>query len=177
MELLMNNHLYSKYLAKTDPQKYEDLSNYRKTITKHHDDIMDITSELLSNPNKRFNNELDETFNHFAKACIKYLENQSFEQKCTKDSYSDDEDEVLFDEKYMEKDDYLPLRENTSNDNNPAFPKSFWGKQVRKSSSKNRPASIHHDTLFVDNLSDSNDTKNIISRDLAAFSGKKLSRR
>jgi hypothetical protein len=75
---------------------------------------MGITQQLLDNPNKQLNRDIDETFHYFAKSCIRYLENQEL---CAKDSYSDEngEDETMFG--------------TISSDN---FPKSFWGKQIHK---------------------------------------------
>jgi hypothetical protein len=152
MELFMNNHHYSKYLSKTDPQKYEEFTHYRKTLTKYHGRIMGITQQLLDNPNKPLNRDIEETFHYFAKSCIKYLENQEL---CTKDSYSDenDEDETMFDEKYM-VDPGTTAHEN--------FPKSFWGKQVHKVVPVDQPDK--HGKSETTNL----------SRDFVAFSGKRV---
>ena len=159
MELFMNNHHYSKYLSKTDPQKYEEFAEYRKTLIKYHDGIMGITQQLLSNPKKQWNHDITETFHHFTKSCIKYLENQELEQY-TKDSYSDDgdEDETMFDEKFMNSTentaDFSKTRDVKKSERSD-FPKSFWGKQIHKSINKVLPS---------DNL----------SRDFVAFSGKKV---
>ena len=151
MELFMNNHHYSKYLSKTDPQKYEEFTHYRKTLTKYHDRIMGITQQLLDNPNKQINRYIEETFHYFAKSCIKYLENQELS---TKDLYSDEngEDETLFDEQYM-VDSGTTAREN--------FPKSFWGKQI-------------HKVVAADQQSDRKGDTTNLSRDFVAFSGKKV---
>jgi hypothetical protein len=153
MELLMNKQNYAKYLSKTDPTKYEEFARYRQTLAKYHDGIMGITQQLLCEHNKQFNNEISETFHHFTRACIKYLEDQEL---CSKDltgghseeyHENNDEDETLFDERYMKSTDTAETSGN--------FPKSFWGKQVYKS----MPAGK---------------TGHMLSLDMAAFSGKKF---
>jgi hypothetical protein len=125
MELLINNRMFTKYLSKADPIKYDEFIKYRETISIYENKIMNITRQLLENPRLKINNDINETFHNYIKTCINYLENDELLKKCTKDSYSDDE--VLFDERYMN--DLHPTRE-------PAFPKSYWGKQVNKSNNR-----------------------------------------
>ena len=198
MELFMNNRHYSKYLSDTDPKKYEEFTEYRKTLSKYHNSIMDITQQLLTNPKKQWIHNISESFHHFAKSCIKYLENQELEQG-TKDSYSDNdcEDEIMFDEQYMIN--KTPKQECE-------FPKSFWGKQVHKqlqtSPVAKLPLKLGWDqsppqqplqgclgeatievcpgSTFVELLevpSKYIPTANNISRDFGAFSGKKIKSR
>ena len=156
LELLMNNRMYSKYLSKTDPMKYNEHASFRESISQYKEKIMEITEGMLSD--KQFNNNLNETFHIYVKSCIKYLENKELEEKYTKDSYSDDDDEEnLFDENssYTGKD--TKIRHETSmgvfgqgsfgtqqltqkvashpdefGEESDNFPKSFWGKQVKK---------------------------------------------
>jgi hypothetical protein len=135
LELLMNNRMYSKYLSKTDPMKYNEHASYRESISQYKKKIMEITEVMLSD--KQFNNNLNETFHIYVKSCIKYLENKELEEKYTKDSYSDDDDEEnLFEENssYTGKD--TKIRHETSmgvfGEESDNFPKSFWGKQVKK---------------------------------------------
>jgi len=127
MELLMNNHLFTKYLSKVDSNKYDELMLYRKKIHDYKHDIMTMTDQLLRDPNTQFNNDIRVSFHNYVKSSIQYLENQNLQEKSTKDPYSDDSDEdVLFDEKYMN--DNPTIRSKVED----SFPKSFWGKQVHK---------------------------------------------
>jgi hypothetical protein len=127
MELLINNRMFTKYLSRTDPTKYEEFIKYREKITRYEYKIKSITENLLKDPRQKINNDINETFHNYIKSCIYYLENIELQEKCTKDSYSDEE--VLFDEKHM--------IENTP------FPKSHWGKQVVKSENNNRTTKNH----------------------------------
>lgn len=99
MELLINNRMFTKYLSRTDPIKYEEYIKYRETISHYEYKIIGITKQLLQSPRLQINNEINETFHNYIKSCINYLENKELQEKCTKDSYSDDE--ILFDERYM----------------------------------------------------------------------------
>ena len=126
MELLMNNHLFTKYLSKVDSNKYDELMLYRKKIRDYKHDIMTMTDQLLRDPDAQFNNDIRESFHNYIKSSINYLENQNQSEKSTKDPYSDDSDEdILFDEKYMND-------STICDDPEQPFPKSFWGKQIHK---------------------------------------------
>jgi hypothetical protein len=133
MELLMNNHLFTKYLSKVDSNKYDELMLYRKKIRDYKHDIMTMTDQLLRDPDAQFNNEIRESFHNYIKSSINYLENQNQPEKSTKDPYSDDSDEdILFDEKYM--------NDSTSSVDNPEqpFPKSFWSEKCSFSTTNDR---------------------------------------
>lgn len=122
MELLMNNHLFTKYLSKVDSNKYDELMLYRKKIHDYKHDIMTMTDQLLRDHNSQFNNDIRVSFHNYVKSSIQYLENQNLQEKGTKDPYSDDSDEdVLFDEKYMNDNPTI------CDEREPSFPK--WGKQ------------------------------------------------
>jgi len=191
MELLMNNHHYVKYLSKTNPQKHDEFLAYRKTLEKYHDKIIHITSKLLNDRTYQINNIVSESFHAYTKNCIQYLENKEREEKCTKDSYSDDsqeEDEIMFDPKHMESPNDDPAAVQP-------FPKSFWGKQVYKSTSDTslcrKPLFGNHKVGATDSSENTHPAANSspppppptsrkppsraqLSVDLRAFSGKKF---
>jgi hypothetical protein len=127
LELLMNNQMYNKYLSKTDPKKYEENQKFKENIQNHKIRIIEMTENLIDEPMKQINNEVYETFLNYINACVKFIETKKLEEQSTKDSYSSDEDEMLFDDKYMNTD--------TSNtlDTTSEFPKSYWGIPVVKS--------------------------------------------
>jgi len=127
LELLMNNQMYNKYLSKADPQKYEENQKFKENLQRHKHRLLEMTENLINDPKKQINNEICETFLNYINACVKFIETKDLEEQTTKDSYSSDEDDIMFDEKYM----------NPSNSNNSEtaidFPKSYWGQPVVKS--------------------------------------------
>jgi hypothetical protein len=124
LELLMNNQMYNKYLSKADPQKYEENQKFKEKLQRYKARILKMTDDLIDDPKKSINNEIFETFSNYVNSCVKFIETKDLEEQTTKDSYSSDDEDVLFDEKYMN-----PSSENTAID----FPKSYWGCPVVKS--------------------------------------------
>ena len=125
LELLMNNQMYNKYLSKADPKKYEENQKFKENLQQHKYRLIEMTENLINDPKKQINNEVYETFLNYINACVKFIETKDLEEQVTKDSYSSDDEELLFDEKYMNH----PNQADTSID----FPKSYWGQPVVKS--------------------------------------------
>jgi hypothetical protein len=125
LELLMNNQMYNKYLSKADPKKYEENQKFKDNLQRHKSRLIKMTENLINDPKKQINNEICETFLNYINACVKFIETKDLEEQTTKDSYSSDEEEMLFDEKHM----------NNTNHTDTAidFPKSYWGQPVIKS--------------------------------------------
>ena len=164
MELLMNNHLFTKYLSKVDSNKYNELMLYRKKIRDFKHDIMTMTDQLLRDPDAQFNNDIRESFHNYIKSSINYLESQNQQEKSTKDPYSDDSDEdILFDEKYMNDNPEQP------------FPKSFWGKQVHKQPDLTNQVVIPLSKSVVENRRSSllSNRNKSLQNDIRAFSTRK----
>jgi hypothetical protein len=181
MELLMNNHLFTKYLSKVDSNKYDELMLYRKKIRDYKHDIMTMTDQLLRDPDAQFNNDIRESFHNYVKSSINYLENQNQSEKSTKDPYSDDSDEdILFDEKYMNDStssvDFTNRRSVTSTDDpEQPFPKSFWGKQVHKQPDLTNLVVIPLSKSVVENRRSSllSNRDKSLQNDIRAFSTRK----
>jgi len=135
LELLMNNQMYNKYLSKTDPKKYEENQKFKERIQSHKIRIIEMTEKLIDEPIKQINNEVYETFLNYINACVKFIETKDLEERSTKDSYSIDEYEMLFDDKYMNTDINTDTDIDTANtlDITSEFPKSYWGAPVVKS--------------------------------------------
>jgi hypothetical protein len=74
LELLLNKNHYSKYLSKTDPEKYEKHKEYKAKLRKYSVDIIDITSRLIENPKEGISADIEEGFNIYMKLLIRYFE-------------------------------------------------------------------------------------------------------
>ena len=115
LEIMANKSKYKKYLSKTDPDKYEKIQEYSMKLQKYETDISRIVNDYICSPNKQITTDLDETFEHFAKSCIKYLEMKEFEKY---GEYQDNTNDVIF-----------PY--STGMDTQ-SFGSSYWGKSIRK---------------------------------------------
>ena len=122
LELFMNKTNYNKYLAKKDPGQYDKLKDYKMKLQKYMVDIVDITRQLIDNPQDPPNTEIGEEFADYSKSIIKYLEMKELETPKTLYKKEED-DETMFDPENME-DSYLA---------NNIFEKPRWsGYKVKK---------------------------------------------
>jgi hypothetical protein len=126
MELLLNKNHYSKYLQHTDTKKYDEFKDFKSKLKKHSIDIIDITSELIENPKKIINKDIEELFESYTKSIIRYLEIKDIELANDYNKKEDDED-ILF-----------------GNMNEIPTTSSYWGKErVIKSGSNISPADMN----------------------------------
>uniref|UniRef100_A0A6C0DQZ7 Uncharacterized protein n=1 Tax=viral metagenome TaxID=1070528 RepID=A0A6C0DQZ7_9ZZZZ len=105
LELFMNRTNYNKYLEKTDPTKYDKLKEYKIKLQKYMVDIIDMTNELIENPERPPNTEVGEAFSDYSKSIIKFFEMKEMEKGNSfyKRDDEEDENETLFDPEKMEK--------------------------------------------------------------------------
>jgi hypothetical protein len=98
LELLINKNQYNKYMATADPEKYKKISEFSAKLLKYQNKIMALTEEYCSSTKVQKNNEMDEMFNNYARACIRYFEMKELE-KSGENGYFEDAEEadVLFD--------------------------------------------------------------------------------
>lgn len=89
MEMFMNNSYYTKYLHASDPSAYKKHKGILDGIEKHKDVILDLTEELLSNPESHFNKVLLESFHQYVSQCIKYIEVRDLEKQASEKSAQD----------------------------------------------------------------------------------------
>lgn len=133
MELLLNKNHYSKYLQHTDTKRFDEFKAFKTKLRKHSIDIIDITSELIENPRKTINKDIEESFEIYVKSIIRYLE---IKESNKEPSFQKEEDEdVLFGN--MEE----PSIEEADETKEPK--KSLWGKERVIKSKKISPADMH----------------------------------
>jgi hypothetical protein len=119
MELLMNKRKYNKYISKTDPEKYEKQQEEFIKIQKYASRILNLTEDLLNDPNMSVQSDVNDCFMNYVKTCIYHFETKDMELAGCKDSYENDNDDEsgMFD-----KCDDAP-RETSG---------SYWGKSIQK---------------------------------------------
>ena len=133
IELLLNKNHYSKYLQHTDTKRFDEFKAFKSKLRKHSVDIIDITSDLVENPRKTINKDIEESFEIYVKSIIRYLE---IKESNKEPSFQKEEDEdVLFGN--MEE----PSIEDLDETKEPK--KSLWGKEKVIKSKKISPADMH----------------------------------
>jgi len=127
LELLINKNRYQKYLSKKDPEKYREYQEYYSKLKLYMDEIIQLTVEMAENPKTNISLDISETFDKYAKSCIKYLEMKEMENKNEKNFYKSDETE--------EDDD--SLFGNIDVPREPESSKSLWGESIVKKNNIN----------------------------------------
>ena len=121
LELLMNKNHYHRYTAQTNPKRFAEIEAYRENLRAYREPILEMTKDLLSNPQKQINTDVNETFEHYTKSLIRYFKIKELENR----SYFGRDDDVLFD-----KIDEKPFIQNATQE---AFYKdpmrTFWSKE------------------------------------------------
>lgn len=125
LKLMSNKSQYNKYLSKSNPEKYKETTDYLEKRNKYSSDIMNTVKSILFS-NKDVTNNVNESFEHFVKECIKYYQMKSLEKKTESDS---DDDDVLFgkiDNTNKDDDDNTP---NSKVTNKNISNYAYWGKK------------------------------------------------
>jgi hypothetical protein len=127
LKFLMNKNHYHRYLSHSDPKKHAELEEYFSNIIKYKMDIMWITNDLIDNPKKQINTEINDIFEAFMKSLIKYFKYKEIENT------GSDEEDMLFgysmnnnNNNYVD-DDLAPVTSPMG---------SFWGKERIKKTNK-----------------------------------------
>ena len=123
LELLMNKNHYNRYMAETNPKKFQEHREHLQNVKKYRDSILEITTELLINPEKQINTEVNDVFDAYVRTLIKYFQMKEIDSVRSVYKYGDQEDEDTLFGTIIEE-----PREMTN---------SFWGKDrvVKKQSS------------------------------------------
>lgn len=128
LKFLMNKNHYHRYLSHSDPKKHAELEEYFSNIRKYKMDILRLTNDLIENPKKQINTEINDIFEAFMKSLIKYFKYKEIENA------GSDEEDMLFG---------YSMNENNTDDNVDLAPVtspmgSFWGKErIKKSNHTN----------------------------------------
>jgi hypothetical protein len=100
LELLLNKNHYEKYLSKNDPKKFAEYREYKSKLNKYEMEIIDITGQLIQNPERGFSKQIEETFEPYMKSIIKYLEVKAIENPDDNGNHighgHEEDDDMLF---------------------------------------------------------------------------------
>ena len=98
LECFMNKTRYNKYVAKTDPKRSAETTEYLANIKKYCSKIKDITGDLLDDPTQPITNEVNEAFDSYMKTLIQHFQTKELENRGSYKNYQcdNDEEETLF---------------------------------------------------------------------------------
>lgn len=147
LSLLTNRNKFKKYKLLNNSE-YDEYMKLKEKIYKYRNKILEITKEKISNIDKHFSIDVDESFIQYVKSCIHHIELLEFEDK-----FKDKDPEVLFeniDEINNSEDSENNTEEldidvnDNDNDNDKANilkpsenkSQSFWGKSIEKNTKK-----------------------------------------
>ena len=128
LKFLMNKNHYHRYLSHSDPKKHAELEEYFSNIRKYKMNIMRLSNELIENPKKQINTEINDIFEAFMKSLIKHFKHKEIENA------GSDEEDMLFghsmnDNNNSADDDLVPVTSPMG---------SFWSKErIKKSNHTN----------------------------------------
>lgn len=120
LELLLNKNHYGKYLAKTDPQRFEEHKLFKSKLRKYAVDIVDITSQYVENPKLGLSTEIEESFECYIKSIFRYFEMKDLENTNDYNQSSNQDTDIMFDNCNTETE--RETEPSTTSE------KSFWGK-------------------------------------------------
>jgi hypothetical protein len=137
LKMLTSKKRYNNYLASANPEKSAEIEEYNQKVQKYVPQIKKLIGKYLENPETQTSNDIDDVIESCFKILIKHFEMQEYEEKCAKHGYdatdSSEEEEILFKEEDGLKEEEV-LKEEVLKDEVLNKPKSYWGKNISKSS-------------------------------------------
>jgi hypothetical protein len=95
LEFLMNRSKYKKYVEKVDPHKHRENEKHLQKIWKYKNRILNITSDLVDNPELMITLDVGDCFHGYMRTVIRYFEMKDMEKH---------DPDVLFDDLYNDDD-------------------------------------------------------------------------
>lgn len=78
LECFVNKQTYKKYLAKHDPETFQESQGFYNKLELYQSDIMQITENMLSNPDSEtYNKSLRDCFESYMKTVLHHIEVES----------------------------------------------------------------------------------------------------
>lgn len=93
LNLLMNRCHHKKYVSKINPEQHNQEQKHYSSLRKYKNQIIDITRELLSQPDKQITTDVNEIFEGYTKTLIRYFKMKELENK---ETYDNSDEDVLF---------------------------------------------------------------------------------
>ena len=91
---MCNKNKYNKYLSILTPEIYQENQEQQSKIKKYSNEIIELTRELIDNPQSPVSHEITDAFDKYVKICIRSFEWKEMELDRHNNDINDDE--VLF---------------------------------------------------------------------------------
>ena len=122
LNFLMNKNHHKKYISKTNPEEHKREQKYQSSLRKYKGKIMNITEELIKNPDTQVTTDVNEIFIGYTKTLIRYFKMKEIENK---EFYNDSDEDMLFGNMNESED------ENVEKEDSSEI-MSFWGTKILK---------------------------------------------
>ena len=122
LNFLMNKSHHKKYISKTNPEEHKREQKYQSSLRKYKGKIMNITEELIKNPDTQVTTDVNEIFIGYTKTLIRYFKMKEIENK---EFYNDSDEDMLFGNMNESED------ENVEKEDSSEI-MSFWGTKILK---------------------------------------------
>jgi len=128
LEYLMNKTQYKKYVSKTNPTKHIQNEIYLNKVYNYKTQILEITKDLLKNPESQITLDVNESFENYMKTLIRYFETKEIEKSDNDTMFEKIDDS-------SNKDDIVRKPEPDLHIEEEPVKKSYWGLQrvIKKS--------------------------------------------
>lgn len=119
LELFMNKSAYQKYVSKTNPKKYAEIREYHQSIQTYCSEIVELTKDLVEDPELQITSEINDAFEAYAKAVIRHMKQKQIEKQNRYNGDDEDDDDIMFGN--------IPPNTPPPPTN---YPMSYWGKNT-----------------------------------------------
>jgi hypothetical protein len=128
LEFLMNKTQYKKYVSKTNPTKHIQNEIYLNKVYNYKTQILEMTKDLLKNPESQITLDVNESFENYMKTLIRYFETKEMEKSDNDTMFEKIDDS-------SNKDYIVREPEPEEETEEESIKKSYWGLQrvVKKS--------------------------------------------
>ena len=93
LEFLMNKKQFKKYVAKTDPDRHEEIEKHLFNVAKYKPAILRMTTDLLDDPEKQVNLVVNDAFDEYVRTMIRYFQTKELEPK---NGIEEEDEDTLF---------------------------------------------------------------------------------
>lgn len=122
LNFLMNKSHHKKYISKTNPEEHKREQKYQSSLRKYKGKIMNITEELIKNPDTQVTTDVNEIFIGYTKTLIRYFKMKEIENK---EFYNDSDEDMLFGNMNESEDENVEKEDSSEM-------MSFWGTKILK---------------------------------------------
>jgi hypothetical protein len=127
LNFLMNKNHHKKYISKTNPEEHRREQKHKSSLRKYKNQIIDITRDLINNPDKQITTDVNQIFIGYTKTLIRYFKMKELENK---DFHNESDEDILFGTMNESEDESEDDEKHKPPENQEMM--SFWGTKISK---------------------------------------------